>query len=75
MYLVILGLFAAGMVILFIYVAKRALSPTEIDPDPHSPVPIMRCRHCHTVVSKRDVGRHGVNCPERPTPPPRSSGG
>jgi hypothetical protein len=65
-YLIALGLIVAGMIVVFLYVAKRALSPTEIDPDPRSRVPIMRCRHCHTVVTKRDAGQHGVNCPQRP---------
>jgi hypothetical protein len=73
-YLVVLGLCIAGIAVVFIYVAKRALSPRDIYLDPHSPWfgPLMRCRHCNSVVSRRNMHEHGVNCPNRPAQPTKN---
>ena len=68
-YLVILGICIAATAVVFFYVAKRALSPREIYQDRRSSVPLMRCRHCDAVVTRRDIHEHGVNCPKRPDRP------
>jgi hypothetical protein len=67
-YLVVLGICIAAIAVVFICVAKRAFSPRDIYLDPHSPWfgPLMRCRHCDSVVTRRDMHEHGVNCAKRP---------
>jgi len=70
-YLVLLGICIAGMVVVLCYVARRAFTPQDIYLDPRSScfAPLMRCRHCDAIVTRRNLREHGINCPKRPAPP------
>lgn len=75
-YLLIL---AAGIIIGLIVIAfysKRVLSPPETYIDPNAPM--TRCSHCHTVITKKNATRHGVNCdqrsPDKPSPSTSKNG-
>ena len=61
------GILIVAGIVLFVYVAMRALIPKDVYIDKNSPgmAPLMRCRHCDEMITRKNQDQHGANCAKK----------